>query len=244
MISVEPEGRLGNNIFQYTFARLLQERTGLYLDYEVNSKFFQLKKVEGLKVESSESLFVTDFFDDGKDKILSIDELTNNAKDKRVRVKGFFQHRTYYEGNRGKIQSWLGKIPSTNQSACCVHIRKTDYNALGWSLPDSYYDKCIDMANPTTLFVMSDNFGDSYVSSLISRGAIPVNLSPDESIYFMGTCGKQIISRSTFSWWSSFLSSPDKVFYPRPQRGWWSMIDTPMKDISVDSPEYVYVEVP
>jgi hypothetical protein len=137
----------------------------------------------------------------------------------------------------------LGKIPTRNQDACCIHIRKTDYIGLGWSLSDSYYDKCLDLANPTTLYVVSDNFGDPYVSNLILRGAIPVNLPPDESIYFMGTCGKQIISRSTFSWWSSFLSSPSQVFYPRPESGWWSMKDTPMKDISVDSPEYVYVEV-
>lgn len=244
MISVEPEGRLGNNIFQYVFARLLQEKTGLHLDYEIGSRFFQITKVEGLKIDVSESLLVTDFFDDDKDKILSIDEIASRSQNKRVRVKGFFQHKTYYSENRQKIQNWLGKIPSTNQNACCVHIRKTDYNTLGWSLPDSYYNKCIDMANPTALFVMSDNFSDTYVSELISRGAVPVNLNPDESIYFMGTCGKQIISRSTFSWWSSFLSTPEQVFYPKPASGWWSIKDTPMKDISVDSPEYVYIEAP
>lgn len=243
MINVSPEGRLGNNLFQYAFSRIIHENTGLALEYEIRSSFFNAKSLEGIRIENSNRYLVTDFFDDGIDKLLQLDDVIESSKNRNVHVRGFFQHRSYYENRRKKIQDWIGRIPTINRDACCVHIRRGDYLAVGWSLPNEYYEKCIEMANPDSLHVFSDDFNDTYVQSLIKRGATIVDAPPDQSIYLMGTCGKQIISRSTFSWWSSFLSEPERVFYPMPQSGWWSIKDTPLKDIRVDSPEYTYVEV-
>jgi hypothetical protein len=241
MIRVIPEGRLANNLFQYVFSRVLHDATGLRLDYSVNTSIFSTPKLDG-SVGSGEPLVVSDYFDINKDHVLDVPKTIEMCRGKNVVVHGYFQNKSYFNHRREMIKKWLGEIPQSNKSATGIHVRKTDYKAIKWDLPDSFYEECIKSANPSRLLVFTDEPEDVYVKTLISRGGELVQGTPEQSIFLLGTCGKQIISRSTFSWWSSFLSSPEKVYYPRPLEGWWSVKDSPHKIIEVDSSEYHYVE--
>jgi len=244
MIHVKPEGRLGNNLFQYVFGRIIQESTGLFYDYSLGTNLLKTPKVDGLKIHSSSTLYVSDYFDLGKDHVLDIDEVIKSCSQKKVLLHGYFQNNSYYKDRRSIIKTWLGSIPSNNSDVTGIHIRKTDYTQISWDLPDSFYDECLARANPERLFIFTDDTSDRYVQELIKRGGELVQTStPEESMYLFGTCGKQIISRSTFSWWSSFLSSPEVVYYPRPLTGWWSLKDTPGKILEIDDSEYCYINV-
>lgn len=243
MISVQPEGRLANNLFQYVFARLLHEATGLALSYTVGTQILKTPPIDGIK-GSGEKILVSDFFDTGEDHLLEMDEIIKSCLGKNVLVRGFFQHKSYFNHRRDEVKKWLGEIPLLNPEFTGIHIRKTDYVTLGWDLKDEYYDKCIKLANPKKLIIFTDEPRNNYVKKLISEGGTLCLESPEKSMYLLGTCGKQIMSRSSFSWWSAFLSSAKTVYYPRPSSGFWSKKDTPEKDIEVDSNEYSYVELP
>jgi len=243
MIIVTPEGRLANNIFQYVFARLIHEKTGLALNYTVGTSLFSTPMLEGIKGEG-EPILVSDFFDTGYDHVLDIQSVFESCKGKNVHVRGFFQNKDYFNHKRQEIKSWLGEIPSLNKDFTGIHIRKTDYKITGWELPNSYYDECIKLANPSKLVIFTDDPYDPYVRYLISQGAQLNFDNPEKAMFLLGTCGKQIISRSTFSWWSAFLSNSEKIYYPQPLSGWWSLKDTPHKCIEVNSPEYCYIQTP
>lgn len=243
MISVNPIGRLGNNLFQYTFAKIISERTGLSLKYSVGTNLIKTPEIDtGHHISNNNRIYITDFFDINKDHVIDINKIVDLCKDRNVLIHGYFQHKSYYNHLRKEIKLWLGEIPILQPSTTGIHIRKTDYIQQGWYLDDDYYERCIKLANPEKLLIFTDDENDLYVQSLLKRGAEIFKSDPETSLYTLGTCGKQIISRSTFSWWSSFLSSPIKVFYPKPQNGWWSIKDTPEKDISVDSTEYCYID--
>lgn len=244
MINVRPEGRLGNNLFQYVFGRIIQESTGLFYDYSLETNILRTPKIDGLKIENEPLLYVSDYFDIGRDHVLDIDEVAKKSAKRKVLLHGYFQNSSYYKERRSIIKEWLGNIPPTNSKVTGIHIRKSDYAQIKWDLPNSFYDECLKKANPERLFIFTDDINDQYVQELIKRGGELVqNTSPEESMYLLGTCGKQIISRSTFSWWSSFLSSPKVVYYPRPITGWWSQKDTPEKILEIDDSEYYYVDV-
>lgn len=242
MIDVKPEGRLANNLFQYVFARLIHESTGLALNYTVSTRIFNTPALEGLRGVGA-PITVTDFFDTGNDHLVDLDGVISEVKGKNVIVHGFFQNKKYFNHRRDLIKSWLGKIPATNPDCTGIHIRKTDYVTLGWDLKDDYYDECLRLANPEKLVIFTDSPGDPYVKKLIAAGGQLCLEGPERSMFLLGTCGKQIMSRSTYSWWSAFLSSPEKVYYPRPSSGWWSVKDTPHKILDVDSSEYCYIDV-
>lgn len=242
MIDVKPEGRLANNLFQYVFARLIHESTGLAVNYTVNTSIFTTPPIEGTRGEG-QRLLVTDFFDTGKDSVLDLREVSEACREKNVLVHGFFQNKSYFNHRRDEVKAWLGHIPKVNPHHTGIHIRKTDYVTLGWDLPDEYYDECIKLANPTNLMVFTDDPRNPYVRKLLSQGAELDRSPPEEAMFLLGTCAKQIIARSTFSWWSAFLSTPDVVMYPRPKTGWWSEKDTPYKVLDVDSPEYRYIDL-
>ena len=242
MIRVRPEGRLANNLFQYVFARLIHESTGASLDYSANTHIFRTPPLPGLRFDS-ETVLVSDYFDIGSDHVLNLSEVVEKCKNKSVLVHGYFQNKSYFNHRRQEVKEWLGEIPVTNPTWTGIHVRKTDYKLIKWDLPESYYDECIDLANPERLMIFTDDPSDEYVQKLIARGGNITSAPPEESMYLLGTCGKQIISRSTFSWWSSFLSSPEKVYYPRPLEGWWSQKDSSHKVIEVDSSEYHYITV-
>jgi hypothetical protein len=243
MISVRPEGRLGNNLFQYVFGRIIHESTGLFYNYSLDTSIFKTPKIKGVIIEG-ETVYVSDYFDTGKDHLINLDDAIDVCKGKSVLIHGYFQNKSYFNNRRNDVKSWLGCIPSHNNDVTGIHIRKTDYNLINWELPNSYYEECIKKANPEKLHIFTDDKNDEYVQELIKQGGKLIQTKTDEeSMFLLGTCGKQIISRSTFSWWSSFLSSPKSVYYPRPLSGWWSVKDTPNKIIEVDSSEYHYIEV-
>jgi hypothetical protein len=242
MISVIPEGRLANNLFQYVFARLIHESSGLELDFSVNTQILKTPKMCGIRL-SGNPILISDYFDVGRDHLVDLEKVFELSKSNPLTIRGYFQNKIYFNHKRNDVKNWLGSIPSENLRSTGIHIRKTDYKQIKWDLPNDYYDRCINLANPEDLMIFTDEPNDAYVQSLVKRGGRLIFASPEETMYLIGTCGKQIISRSTFSWWSSFLSSPQKVYYPRPTSGWWSKKDFPFKNIEVDSEEYVYVSV-
>jgi len=236
MINVRPEGRLGNNIFQYVFARIVHEETGLALNYSVGTKFLKTPKIEGVQGVGEHIVI-----QDNRGPVV-LNDVVSACRGKNVLIHGFFQEKIYYQNRRQNIKQWLGEIPNSNPKTTGVHIRKGDYKSSKyWDLPDSYFLKAIEESNPTRLIVFTDEPNYPLVERLVAMGAILSKSNDAESdMFLLGTCSDIIMSRSTFSWWSGFLSCASRIYAPRTNVGFWSGCDSVLE---IDSNEYRYLNV-
>lgn len=108
-------------------------------------------------------------------------------------------------------QVFLDLINSTNSVG--VHIRRGDYVTLGLVVCSlRYYEYCMDLIseqidNPT-FFVFSDDIAWVKGNIKTNKRIIYVDNhnSAPEDMQLLSSCQHFILSNSTFSWWSAFLS--------------------------------------
>lgn len=239
MIIVNNRGRLGNSLFQYAFARIIHEKTGQRLVPQwKNNKIPEIKVIEGT-IKKNYSLIKD--YDEYEGNIINIDEITQHNCG--FILDGFFQHKSYYESRRNMIKSWLFDVKKTELDTVAIHLRFDDYTQINWHLPESYYDECLKLSSSKKLLIFTDDPNHNYVKKMISLGGELSNLSDVDDLKKMASCNEIIMSRSSYSWWAAFLSNADKIYFPRPKEGWWSMKDTPHKDLFLSFPEYKIVEI-
>lgn len=67
---------------------------------------------------------------------------------------------------------------------------------------------------------------------------------PVQSMAFGSKFNNIAISQSTYSWWLSFLSDAESIYYPIPKNGPFSFDDTNHKgvDLRIESPNFKYVD--
>lgn len=258
-IQINYLGRLGNNMFQYAFAAIVikayndHKKNNIFnikslpttnqLKCLINSKFKFEDKISNLESETSiENKFYT-FTDYGinEGKILSIEDIFSIPYTKNLSFyfDGFFQHKSYYEGKRDFLKN-LFIEPKYNINDTAIHIRLTDYKEINWTLPKSYYDDCIEKANPTNLNVFTDDPQASYILELKNRGANIIYGDPVEDLMLMASHKKIIISRSSYSWWGAILSNATSIYYPKPSKSFWSE-EIPYKDVAIIDQSFVFV---
>lgn len=234
MVVVCRRGRLGNVLFQYTFGRIIASSNGMAL--RKNFDYGNLKELINLSGNSLPiQLRITDC-DQNEGQILDIEKLKSLGRG--MVIDGFFQHRSYYENNRKLIKSWLFDQPVTKQNTVGVHLRFGDYKEIGWTLPESYYNSCILNSGLSNVLIFTDEPENPYVVKLLKEGAKLSGGSEEEDLRSLASCQKIVMSRSSFSWWAGFLSNAEKIYFPRPNQGWWSLKDTPHKDLLINELEY------
>jgi len=239
VIIVNKKGRLGNSLFQYTFGRIIHEKTGQKLFTHLkNSNIPEIKDIEG--IIKPNYLLLKDYAE-CEGNIINIDEIIQYNCG--FILDGFFQHKSYYESRRNEIKSWLFDIKKTELDTAAVHLRFDDYTQINWHLPESYYNECLKLSSSKKLLIFTDDPHHNYVKKLISLGGELSNLSDIDDLKKMASCNEIIMSRSSYSWWAAFLSNANKVYFPRPKNGWWSIKDTPHKDLLLNYPEYQIINV-
>jgi hypothetical protein len=108
----------------------------------------------------------------------------------------------------------------TNQETVSIHIRRGDYLSIPHVLPTidiSYVKKCMNLFDHNTIFfIFSDDIPWIKSNFEFKNCHIPIGLEDYESLWFMSLCNHNIISNSSFSWWSAFLNKnkEKKVYVP------------------------------
>jgi Glycosyl transferase family 11 len=179
-----------------------------------------------------------------------------------IRLRGYFQSWKYFRDiDRDVLRQMLKlKNPSNwymvesevakELNPVMLHIRRGDYykvaNEFG-ILSGDYFRKCIE-ALPIELssrevWVFSDDPNEAeIIMSRISTKKYrivrpPVGTDPAESMILMSKGSANIISNSTFSWWSAMLNgNQGPVLAPTP---WFLGLDEP-KDLI--PPEWIRIE--
>jgi hypothetical protein len=239
-VSVQLNGRLGNQLFQvaaaYAYAK--KHKKLLITDHT-------MQKVEGGSASYFDSVLKWTTHSTElrqlnwynlSEKYFHYNELPECFGN--VRLKGYFQSLKYFTNECHELidlfKANTPPIPTNNVTlraitqstlpTVSVHIRRGDY--VGHSMhpvqPMSYYtESCrllrTQLNSDITLVVFSDdmNWCKSNMTSLLSEHTVFVEskgLTDTQELVIMSECAHHIIANSSFSWWgATYNTKPNKI---------------------------------
>ena len=238
IVKYDPYARLGNRIFQYSYAYLLAEK--------LKRKLYDNEGIPNLGINPNHinqcnnplSLRAMG------NHYVNNDIIKSHSGD--IIVDSFLQKSEYYENYRDKLRSVFQiKLDDfINEDSLVVHVRDTDYVSLGHSLGYEFYKKMIDASGFTKVILVTDNSKGNTVQQLLNDGC--VLCGNEYQTTFSTVCDSRgmkdfkillysaniAISQSTFSWWPAFLGYHKKIIFPYSNNGgMWPV--NPSKD-SID----------
>ena len=251
MIKVQYGGRLGNNMFQYCFGRILAEKLGYELIASPIMGFDETnQKVNGKRVEGYPPKL--GFHEVDIDNLLSLDP------PQPIFLDGFYQRYEYYKGHKEKIKKWLqidNYDVGQSDKDIIIHMRLGDNVTTldpenPFIMPFAYYEKALQNTTYDRLFICSDpeTIDSKYIKQFEKYNPIILKGVTLTDFRSLKSFKKIIISQSTFSWWAAFLSDADEVFFPLPEKGTARLINEwsdgrPDIDLVVsDEERYKYIK--
>lgn len=213
MISCELMGGLGNELFQIAsaYSLSLKHKVDFYIPEWKNSKYFNIPNFKKSMPE---------IFQHNQKQF----HYYNRPYQCGTLYKGYYQSSKFFEGFDSEIKSLFElkneyKYEELNNS-CSIHVRRGDYLQLEQFHPVQtmkYFDEAIHRikkeVRKVNFIVFSDdikwckeNFHYSNLS--FSEGEMI------EDFAKMISCTHHIISNSSFSWWTAYLSQKGLVIAP------------------------------
>lgn len=235
MIISKIQGGLGNQLFQWAFAKSLSEKynKSLYLDLNfynnqigVTKREFSLNKFPNLRYKihnqkpKSSVIRITDDF------IFRTHTLLDNYI---YYLDGYWQSERYFMEISNTIRDSLRMSGSKKElfsknnfsGSVSMHIRRTDYvTSNGYHPVQSieYYKNALDIIGKyENLYVFSDDI-NWCKSNLRFKDMTFVQNSEDiDDLWMMSLCDHNIIANSSFSWWGAWLNknTNKKVISPK-----------------------------
>jgi hypothetical protein len=251
MVTTRYEGRLGNNLFQYTVARVFAERHQLPLSTEpVNrhyiepphvldfSKLFYGKEHTNTSVANN-TVSITD------DNIM--EWLVKKEVDVNLNYyfSGYFQSRDvvlnlYKEMKALFIPNSIkpDDVDSSLFDQVLVCVRLNDIANSNRNLPLSYYETCLDLCRGKRGYITSDSPDHTFVTHLRNKyhlelfepgGSMPhqhegINRYPDanmNTLLFCRNFNHIVSSGGSFNFWVALLSGAENVLVPQYKQGVW-----------------------
>ena len=105
----------GNNLFQYTYARLLAEKNGLALSHRAIPEL----GVEASPVDFNKALPTIVINDENYKKAFFMEDLS----DCNVLINGYFEDYKILENHLPEVRSWFDTVPVTNTKDLILHLR-------------------------------------------------------------------------------------------------------------------------
>ncbi len=235
MIEVRYRDRLGNNLFQYCFGRILAEELG----YQLVAK--PIPHFPGTYAVVAGQAFESPVWNcpDG----VRLDEILADRTPRRIVVNGYMQQYRDYRPYRDKIRQWveIGRSQVRPEpDALVLHIRLGDYRQIGWVLSPEYYHAIIARESFSRLYIVTDEPDSPLLESFVKYTPTLVTGSPIESLRFIRSSRRIVLSQSTYGWWGAFLSEADRIYFPLPRRSVWTPERTVI-DLRVDESRYIYI---
>jgi hypothetical protein len=230
-------GQLGNQMFQYTFGKILSEKTGQR--YQAMRKWLD-KKGRPVKWNGLEMFCPTPSAGEtrrGKPQEIRtghwVDyEILDPERPINV-LCGYFQRFEMIRDYTDKIRKeWL-KIQrpfvETDDDAVYIHVRRTDYvnrdpTVTGLSHTIEQFAACLDhFPDAKKMVIVTDDPNDPWLQEFHKLG-LPwtiSGLSWDDDFMLLASCKNMIMSQSTYSWWAGFLGRAEKIVCPMFEGTFW-----------------------
>jgi len=202
-VTTKFNGRLGNNLFQYTLARLYAEQHGLKLITKWNNGQY-FRTTEPMTGESiSGPIFnITDN---------NYEEFSGTRH--QAHFSGYFQRSKWYKPHRDKIKSYFDlPMVQPNDSDLVLHIRAGDYHNMGVVIHPNWYKNILRQETYNRLFIVMSPLEADILDQFKEFNPIIVSSSVYNDFLFIRNFKKIICSNSSFCWWAAFLGDPSKVY--------------------------------
>lgn len=239
MVEVRYQDRLGNNLFQYCFARILAEELGLALRADPIPGFPRTReRVDGLTVEEGPAELL-------HGQRVAFHETLGDKTPRRIVVDGHFQRYEYYAPYKERIRTdWLVPAPQAvgppHPDDLVLHVRRGDYVMNKWVLPVEFYLGIAEQRRFRNLVIVTDEPNDPFFWNFKRFRPRFVRGTPLEDFWFLMHARRLVISPSSFSWWAAFLSKAEEIVFPVATFGAWTL---PGLDLRIpDESRYTYVD--
>jgi hypothetical protein len=212
-------GGLGNQLFQYAFARYLAAEgvpvTGFVTNlfggdgYARQPLAHVLSRIPAVKLSKTELSALEVLADENGFAIR--DALLQGRTN--VVCRGYWQEAVYAEAITAELVEDLGAFGAQNHgtetgSECVLHVRRHDYGHHGL-LPLSYYQDALAHCGWPRFTVVTDepNFCEYVFASTQGYAGVVRGDTTDpwRDFFLMSKARTQIIANSSFSWWAAWL---------------------------------------
>ena len=210
LITVKFNGTLGNNLWQYSVARLFSEKTG---------QLMISPKIPGFSACKSLIVGKVKF---GRTEIYSGHYLPAFMPNKKTQFNGTFERYENIAGNLDRIRTWVKSDENpdflANEDDLVLSIRR-GFNGWPVTLCPSidYYEKLVKKFDFKTLWVCTDSPQDPFIQKLMKRinGASLVTMNANKQFSFIASANRVIMAPSTFTFWATMTGVASKIYWPR-----------------------------
>lgn len=234
---VQIMGGLGNQLFQYTFSKYLENTASFPIT--LYTGFYDMD-TEGTCISARN--FFLDMFNihcsktnDGitVNKVITEENFNQDTLSDNSFFNGYWQNKKYFMTVRDQISSDLRlkdefitddmKRISSAMSSCnsiAIHIRRKDYlnrfnKDIFYEISPEYYKDAVRLiieksAEDPVIYVFSDDYDyiKTYMANFCNLKTVLMEpRDAHEDLYLMSMAKHHIIANSTFSWWGAALSA-------------------------------------
>ena len=214
MVSINYNGRTGNQLFQYVAAYIFAKKFNLKISSSIVENNFDLPSLDNGEIGK----IVMDV-DDSNFMILLESESLELA---HYRFTGFYQIKDFILKYKNEIKS-LFKLNYQNRNSDEVFVsyRIGDLNGLRLMLPFEYYQDALSKLNFNKGSITSDSPDHPNVTNLMKEFNLEIyDASPLDTINFAKNFNNLVLSEGSFSWWIGFLSKAENIYYNERPRFW------------------------
>jgi hypothetical protein len=202
MVSINYQGRFGNNLFQYFTALILSNKFNQKISNVLSNNILKHNLINN-DINYNKNLIVDD---NNINDILKLDTIDSN-----LILNGFFQNKDllkHFNKNQNIINNNKELIKGT-----FVHVRLGDIVNDSRSCKIQYYKKALQGLNGGC--ISSDSPNNDIIKKLSDEFNLEIfESSPEETIIFGSQFDNKILSLGTFSWWIGFLGNQNNVICP------------------------------
>ena len=214
MVSINYEGRAGNNLFQYAAAYIFAKKFNLSVNSNVIENPFDIPKLNG-DSHNSPTIIVTDN---------NFLQLLQSEKiiPAHYRFSGFFQLKDFVINYRDEIISLFNlSYDKPPKDEVFVMYRIGDIQGSRQMLPIEYYQDALNSIQPKGGYITSDTPEHQNVIQLSKEYNLKLyNNEPLETINFGKNFNNLVLSEGSFSWWVGVLSESENIYFNQRERFW------------------------
>jgi len=220
-------GGLGNQMFQYAYARNLSilNDVDFYLDTSfynnqigVTPREFSLNRFPNTKINKN----IPGALPPMQTILDNFKFNPNNKNTVNCFLNGYWQSEKYFQESKEIIISDFSpteknknklilKYPNILNNNISLHIRRTDYLTSNGYHPVQtidYYINAVDiLGSYDNIFIFSDDISWCKENLTFKNMVFVENNSDLEDLWLMSLCKKNVIVNSSFSWWGAYLNT-------------------------------------
>lgn len=222
MVRVIYEGRLGNQLFQYCFGRILATRLKLRLFADPIPGFPGTHdEVDGEIIEDASPVTLSGIVRPDLQALLSAPERRGFI------VNAYLQEYKFYAPYLAEIRTWLrmGDYDASQFQAASdslmVNVRLGDYLEIRWALAPEFFVSLIESIPHRELTIVTDSPRSNYLDQFRKYSPVILHSNPIDDFKWLLNASRLVISQSTFSWWGAILSNAE-VWMPETSDSIWS----------------------